>query len=758
MGRTISRCVAVIAMTAALCSTGCGGLKGGAAAADHLASGNALFKQGEYQQAIIELQSALKIDPRLGQARHTLADAYLKVNDTRNALREYVRAADLLPDDAEVQITAGKLLALSGRFEDAKARAQAVLTKNPRNVDAQLLLGNSLVGMKDLDGAVAQVQEAAQLDPTEGRVQANLGMLQLARGDKDRAAAAFEQAVTLDPASPAAHLALGTFRWSTGDLTSAEREYKKALELDPRHAQATRTLAAFYAATGRALDAEPYLKRLAETGPAAARMELADYYVRLRRYDEAAAIFEHFTGDEQLAASATTRLAGIAFARGRLADAHRLVDQVLTKNARNSEALLTKGRLLLAENRRDEAEQRLAAAVEADPRSTTAQYLLGTIYANRGDITRASTAFAEVLKLNPGAMAARLQMVRMTLAAGRADTSAQLAAEAVRMQPDNPVARLLLIDALLAQSKTDEATRALKEMAAQYPRVAAVHIRLGRLAAITHDMATSRSEFARALAIEPRSLDALSGIIAADVAARRPADAKARVEAYLVRVPDSVPLLMLAARTYLANGDMAKAEGVLQRAIAKEPANLKAYDILGQIYLAQGKLDDARRKFEDLGGRQASPTVADTIAAMILQAQNKRDEARVRYERILERDPDAAAAANNLAWMYSEPGGDLDRALQLAKVARRQAPDEPQVSDTLGWIYYRRHMPTLAVPELERSVQKDPQNPSFHYHLGLVYSDLGETTKARIALQQALKLGPAFSGADQARALLAQLN
>src|SRR5689334_15645149 len=101
---TLSRYLAVLGITAAICSTGCGGFRGGAAAADHLASGQSLFAKGNYAQAIIELQSALKIDPKLGQARHTLAEAYLKVNDTGNALREYVRAADLLPDDAEVQI------------------------------------------------------------------------------------------------------------------------------------------------------------------------------------------------------------------------------------------------------------------------------------------------------------------------------------------------------------------------------------------------------------------------------------------------------------------------------------------------------------------------------------------------------------------------------------------------------------------------------------------------------------------------------
>ena len=42
-----------------------------------------------------------------------------------------------------------------------------------------------------------------------------------------------------------------------------------------------------------------------------------------------------------------------------------------------------------------------------------------------------------------------------------------------------------------------------------------------------------------------------------------------------------------------------------------------------------------------------------------------------------------APAANNLAWIFSEHGGDRDRALALAQTAKELAPENPQVSDTL---------------------------------------------------------------------------
>src|SRR5437588_7438929 len=66
-------------------------------AAEHVTRGTALFDQGRYDAAIIEFRIALQTDPKLGTARLQLGDAYVKVNNLKSALQEYVRASDLLP-------------------------------------------------------------------------------------------------------------------------------------------------------------------------------------------------------------------------------------------------------------------------------------------------------------------------------------------------------------------------------------------------------------------------------------------------------------------------------------------------------------------------------------------------------------------------------------------------------------------------------------------------------------------------------------
>ncbi len=137
--------------------------------------------------------------------------------------------------------------------------------------------------------------------------------------------------------------------------------------------------------------------------------------------------------------------------------------------------------------------------------------------------------------------------------------------------------------------------------------------------------------------------------------------------------------------------------------------------------------------------------------------QNKQSEAQARYEKVVLMDPRAAVAANNLAWIYAESGNNLDEALKLAQTARLQLPSSPEVSDTLGWVYYKKGLPSLAVPIFRESVDKSPKNAVYRYHLGLAYAKSGHLEDARKALEQALALDPKFNGSADAQSVLAGL-
>ncbi|OPX18673.1 MAG: hypothetical protein BZ151_13495, partial [Desulfobacca sp. 4484_104] len=89
------------------------------------------------------------------------------------------------------------------------------------------------------------------------------------------------------------------------------------------------------------------------------------------------------------------------------------------------------------------------------------------------------------------------------------------------------------------------------------------------------------------------------------------------------------------------------------------------------------------------------------------------------YEDALQVNAEFVPAMNNLAWLYAEHGGNIDRALSLAEDAKRLRPDDPRITDTLGWIYYKKNIFTRAAVYLREAAEKLGDNPVVHYHLGM---------------------------------------
>ena len=675
----------------------------------YLERGDRYAAAGKYSEAVLEYRNAVQQAPRAGEARTKLADALVRTGNLPGALGEYIRAADLLPEDLSLQVKAGNLLLLAGRFDDAKARGESVLGKEAQNVEAEILVANADAGLKDLNGAVAQIEDALKVDPNRSGTYSNLGLLELSRGKREAAAQAFTKAVALAPGSPAPHLALGHFYWLTGDAPAAEASFKRALALDPRNPLTNRILGNFYVATNRPESAQPFLQMTYEvTKTQDAAFALADYDMSMGK--DAAAI-ELLRPLAAASAPANVRLAEIDYKQGRHDEAYRRLADVLSKDQANLQALLVKSAFLMSDKKPDDALTSANLAAQRHPESTSAFFTLGRVQTARRQLDAAISAYQEALRLNPRATQAKVALAQLHLAEGRPDTSIGFAEEALTNEPANGDARLVFVRGLLARGDLDRAATELKALMARFPNAAAVHTQMGMLLGRRHDYAGAKKEFERAVQLNPADSDAFGGLVALDLTARDSASARSRVDARLTASPTPW-LLVLAARTYAATGDVPAAERFLQRAIALDSAFLPAYGALGQLYASRGELDAARAQFETLASQSPKPVGALTMLGIILQAKGDVAAARDRFERALQIDPEAAVAANNLAWIYAETGGNLDVALQLAQVAQKHLPGVAEVGDTLGYIYYKKQLAPLAISTLTVSAEKDPATPS----------------------------------------------
>jgi tetratricopeptide (TPR) repeat protein len=720
----------------------------------YLESGNRYSADGKYPHAIIEYRNAVDIDPTFGEARKRLAEAYMRSGEAPHALEEYIRAADLLPNDVELQLTAGTYLLAARKPEDALARADNALKQQPDNIHALLLRGNALAGLSSFDDALKAIEQAIQLDPQRGTSFTQLGLVEFARGRRSEAEVAFLKAVQLAPKSIETYLALGNFYWSLGKAAETQKAFQGALDVDPKNGIANRAMAAFSIATGKYRDAEPYFVRLAESGDPNAVFALTDYYIASGRAKDAVTRLEADGKTLKDVPNVGQRLARAYAAAGDTTRAKALVEQVLAGNPAAVDAQLLKSQLLLNEGHRDEAYAAVKATASSNPESAEAQFALARMYAALGDIAAAEAAYRDVLRLNPRAAAAQVAIAKLQLSSGNREASLKTVEEVTRKQPQNIEARLQLVRSLIASKNLQRADRELAELHTAYPNNGGIHVQTGMVALLKDDIATARSSFERAESLDPKSIDLLAAWVALDLKTRNIAGAKARIEQRLKEGPTPT-VLLLGARTFIAAKDHPAAEKLLRQVIELDASLLPPYDMLGQLYIAQKKLDEARTEFEALAKRQAKPVSALTMTGMILLAQGQTELAQKRFEEVLAIDPRAVIAANNLAWMYAESGDNLDTALKLAQVATAQAPDQPELMDTLGWVYYKKNLPELAIPLFDRCVKKSPTEASFHHHLGLAYLKSGDVERGHAALRRGLAVASNESTAGEIRRALA---
>jgi tetratricopeptide (TPR) repeat protein len=266
-----------------------------------------------------------------------------------------------------------------------------------------------------------------------------------------------------------------------------------------------------------------------------------------------------------------------------------------------------------------------------------------------------------------------------------------------------------------------------------------------------------------------------------DLAAHRYAEAEAGFLA-LIRAGDAQGVIGLA-QCKDAQGHSGEAMQLLEHELAKSPGNDDYRRALADVEYRAGRFQDARMQWEQLAGKnpnsaevqlrlgevlnrlgdkqaalprfrkahelQPSNLGAAAGLALVLHQTGQTDQARAVYEDVLKLDPENVQAMNNLAYLKAEEGLDLDQALGLAQRALRRAPNDPNISDTLGLIYIRKKLTVQAVHLLQDLVARAPDNPAYHLHLAMALYDTGEKELAKKELEAAQRHKP--SAAEQAK-------
>src|SRR5262245_16711573 len=721
---------------AALTSAGCA--KDEPTKDELLSRAEAAVAAGQWDKAEMDYRKVLSRAPEDLAALRQLGTIYVDQGQIMQAYSLLKKGAELQPDDPEIQLKLG-LIYLAGRdYTQARDAASQVLEKQPDNAQALLLFADASRTPDDIADARKRIQSLREKGQDRASYHLALASLDLRQNEQPRAESELKTAVNLDPKSIEAHAALASFYWSRNDLKEADQAFKTAVELAPPRSPARLRYVDFLLKTGANAEAKKILEETNQKHP--------DYL------------------------PPRVVLMKMACAERRDDDCATRVKNVLSQDSINYDALFQDGILNLTKGDAIAAIRDFEYLSSAYRQNPLVRYQLALAYllyssskdlsdANRRNaVEAAENRLNEAVGLEPHFDQAAMLLAELKIRNGNHAAAVELLEPVTKERPQVAQAQYLLATAYLAQQKGDQVLAVYRRMTELFPNDPRPSFLIGSVLLGQGKQADARKAFEKSNEISPDYLPAVERLVDLDLAEKQYAAAIDRVQKVIDKDPKLAQPWALKAKIYLAQRDFAHAEPDLLKAIDLDPKLEQAYQLLAELYVASNRQEEAIAKLtafvENNKGAPAVPALMQL--AMIQERLKHFDAARDAYEKLLAVAPNSAMALNNLAVLYSEHFGQLDKAYDLAQKAK-EAANEPHIADTLGWISFKRGDYRRALPLLQEGAAKLPNLPEIQFHLGMTYYMLGEEGPARDALQKAVDAPVDFPAKDQARRRLALL-
>ena len=333
----------------------------------------------------------------------------------------------------------------------------------------------------------------------------------------------------------------------------------------------------------------------------------------------------------------------------------------------------------------------------------------------------------------------------------------------LQQEPNDPVALQRIGDLYEKQSSFAEAAASYEGAIKLNPSLLAPTIKLAQLNAgplKNGSKAMTFAKRARELAPTDAKISGLLGNIAYQVGSFD--WAYSLLQESMRRLPDDVEVRRGFAWAAYSLGKVTEAQQAMQDVLktARDPRQLEeAKSFLALTSFNQRPNDVAASTAIAERILQADP---ENVPALMVQADLARQRHQDKpaadiYNRVLKRFPAFTPAQKSLASLYSNDPATLDKAYDLATKARKQVPEDADLTRILAEISYKKKDFAYALQLLKESATKKPLDGLGLYYFGMSSLQEKQNAQARDALQRALKAGLPEPFSTEARQAISQL-
>jgi tetratricopeptide (TPR) repeat protein len=270
--------------------------------------GLALFKNGDYKQAIQQFQPLLKANPQDERLTVLMGMSHYGLGEYAAASPYLKQAADRDSQNLSLLLTLAHSCLLSRQYQCVLDEFHRIVALNAESAEADMLMGEALDEMHE---TIAATRE-------------------------------FRAAVAANPREPNVHFGLGYLLWTQSQYQEAAQQFQAEIDNDPAHLQAMCYLADSRVRLNQMDEAQPLLERLVKLSPSNSmeHLDLGIVYSELGRKDDALAEFQAAAKISPSDVNVHWRMGRLYSSMGKKTEAKVELDKANTLNKAADEHLL----------------------------------------------------------------------------------------------------------------------------------------------------------------------------------------------------------------------------------------------------------------------------------------------------------------------------------------------------------------------------------------------------------------------------------
>ncbi len=695
----------------------------------HLDSGRSYLEQGQFNAAIIEARSALQKAPDNESATVLLAQIYLELSMSNQAMR-------LLEGIDGESFDYYHALARSYIDRGKYGSTLLLLRQNsevfaPHELARLLLSAQARIGLQDVVAAAEDYERALQLAPDNVDVRLGLIRVQALTGDLETAEERIKQVLIDNPNSVDALRMLGVVYIRQGRMDLAEATLTEAISALPvadiftrQRASLLQTLIRLLAFQGRSGEALIYQKMLSEAFPNSQiigdKMSQLMEILEAGRFDDALAILDEIdaiapenetTGtlrgviaflqeDDSLAEdfflknvdleiASSRALQMFASNQFRLSQPHKVL-QILKERAQHSndpDTLALFGVAAMSADQKEEGEAAMRKAILLAPERVRLSVILAQ-HLSVDDPDAALAVLESAYKRNPVDLFVRLSLLSLYMDLGKSDQAREFVSKLLEQDGQNYSTHQVSGSYYAQVGNYSEAEAAFNKAIELKPEQLNSYLGLAKVQLQDNRSDEAEQTYLRIIERNAQSVAAYIGLLNTYVRRGQKARGIQLLSDLAQSKQTNAPLAVIS--NFLASaGDTVEAEQYMSQAKNNSKTDTYWRQVNASIYLKKARrelldkeYDSARSDvFTALASFPANKTLLGLLVSIEIESESL-GEAKKVLDQMEEIHPGSRLLAIRMG-DYAVATGDLEKAREHYATAW-----EMRVSDRLGQDYY----------------------------------------------------------------------